>query len=213
MSLERIVYQFESIFIKKYNLEYNTFNKFIARKKSIQFLQELINNHPILFDRLNQSSLILQTKFSQNDLRLENFLNQPKFPLKELFSGLVLSPVYIVCLILNYLPVIVPVKIRESMHVQFNGFWSSIHFTLGLLIFPLFYFLQSTIIGLSLSLNFWWIIVLMIVHFITGKIAYKLFSFFKHISAMFRTWKIFHRNRSEYDEIKKHLQIINEILK
>lgn len=213
MALERIVYQSESFFLSKLNLENNTFNKFIARKNSITFLEELIIHHPQKFDQLNQSSLILQTKFSKNRLRTENFLNQPQFPLQELLTGLLLSPVYVICLILNYLPVIVPVKIRESMHVQFTGFWSSIHFTLGLLIFPLLYILQSTVIGLLLSLNIWWIIALVLVHFIAGKIAYKLFRLFKQISAKLKTWQIFHRNRSEYDEIQMHLQIINEILK
>lgn len=99
---------------------------------------------------------------------------------------LITLPFSLMGLVLNVFPFFMPVWIRKLLKVEFEGFFSSIQFALGLFLFPIFYLVQSFIICKALSISAVYIPFLIVTHLVSGVLSYKCFSLFKCTVASFR---------------------------
>jgi 1-acyl-sn-glycerol-3-phosphate acyltransferase len=95
-------------------------------------------------------------------------------------------PAFIIGFILNLLPFFVPVLIRKNLNVEYKGFFSSIHYVLGIITFPFFYLIQ-TILFASLTSSTWVeILIFFCSQYIIGKWALEWYRFAKKILAKIR---------------------------
>ena len=67
---------------------------------------------------------------------------------------LITFPFFLIGLLVNIFPFFIPVYIRKSLKVEYEGFFSSIQFVIGIITFPIFYLLQ-TILVLSFTYASW----------------------------------------------------------
>ena len=68
--------------------------------------------------------------------------------------------------ITNLIPTFSPVFLRKIMNVEYEGFYSSVHFT-----FPLFYVLQTYFIYKYLTTSILWCVLFFALQFLTRKYA------------------------------------------
>ena len=164
-----------STFVKKLNLIENTVNRFTARQEIVKKLVELEENEPDKIEKLN--SIAIKLKGLMNKLNLQKWVleteNQTKTRIisKSLLL-LCTFPIFIAGLLFNFLPFFLPVFIRKFvLKSQYEGFFSSLQFGLGILTFPLFYLLQTIFFGLWISSTGWLIATFFLLQYPLGKLA------------------------------------------
>jgi len=112
--------------------------------------------------------------------------------------------------LINTLPFFMPVWIRKMLKVQFEGFFSSIQFVLGLILFPVFYLLQSLLICHFISISVLYFPFLLITHLITGILCLKYYSILKCTFASIRYKLLPEKERKKIKTIRN--EIINTVL-
>ena len=66
------------------------------------------------------------------------------------------------------------------MKVKFEGFFTSLHFGIGILSFPIFYILQSILLLTITGLTWYFILILIPLGFFSGKLAFKCYKYFEN---------------------------------
>jgi len=166
-----------STFVKKLNLIENTVNRFTARQEIVKKLVELEENEPDKIEKLN--SIAIKLKGLMNKLNLQKWVleteNQTKTRIisKSLLL-LCTFPIFIAGLLFNFLPFFLPVFIRKFvLKSQYEGFFSSLQFGLGILTFPLLYLLQTIFFGVCIHTTWWLIVIFILLQYPLGKLAIK----------------------------------------
>jgi 1-acyl-sn-glycerol-3-phosphate acyltransferase len=95
-------------------------------------------------------------------------------------------PFAMVGFLMNALPFFMPVWIRKILKVKFEGFFSSIQFVLGLILFPVFYLTQSLLLCYVFSISALYIPFILVMHLITGILCFKYYSILKCTFASIR---------------------------
>lgn len=167
----------ESLQLKK-----NTVNLFYARQEIGRKLVSLEQSNPELAEELNTLCTDFEDVRKKMNLHINNFeqrsVHSASTALKAL-GLLLLSPVFLIGLALNFLPFFTPVVVRKKLKVKFEGFYTSIHYVVGILGFPIFYLLQA-ILFFSISGLSWWLILLFIpLEYLSGKWAFSLYKHYK----------------------------------
>lgn len=167
----------ESLQLKK-----NTVNLFYARQEIGRKLVSLEQGNPELAEELNTLCTDFEDVRKKLNLHINNFeqrsVHSASTALKAL-GLLLLSPVFLIGLALNFLPFFTPVVVRKKLKVKFEGFYTSIHYVVGILGFPIFYLLQA-ILFFSISGLSWWLILLFIpLEYLLGKWAFGLYKHYK----------------------------------
>ena len=164
-------------FAKKLNLPDNTVFRFVARQKIAEKLIAIEKNEPEKIEELE--SLCSEYTSSLKKMNLRNWvLEKPTYKATTLLlDGFMLFttlPVFIYGFILNFLPFFTPVLVRKYLiKAEYSGFFSSLHFGIGIFTFPLLYILQ-TIIFYNFISALWWVIVLfMVSQYFFGKWAFQ----------------------------------------
>jgi len=123
-------------------------------------------------------------------------------------------PVFLIGLILNFLPFFMPVFIRKAMKSEYTGFYSSLHFGLGLVTFPLFYLLQTILFCCLLNTQWWGVLLFVFSQYYLGKLAFHWYCEAKRYMAKLRYRKL-EREKSPVLEKTQSLrtQIIQMIKK
>lgn len=141
--------------------------------KSLYFIQE--NNRELykntetkvhlFFDKLNKEKLTAGF-FS------ESFLQKKKAIVVSgyFFKFIVLAPLYLFGLLTNYVPYILPITIFKVSKLQLE-YKTSIQMIVGLISFPLFYWLESILIGTYFNISYWGSWLIFIAFFVSGYIA------------------------------------------
>ena len=190
-------------------------NRLIVDQEIISSLDKVLPGHPSAFDSFaieNGKYKELLKKLGLRDWLLQKSDKVGTFLLDCLIS-LVLMPLYLYGLILNYLPYKLPP--RFTRNVKDHVFLSSLHFGIGLLLFPAYYLLI-------------WIIFCLLANGLLIKLFFALslplsgiftFYFYIHLLKLrgrFRLLKIRLTDRATYEslvEIRKNLIFeIEEIL-
>ena len=168
--------------LESMQLKKNTVNLFYARQEIGRKLVKIEQTHPELAQKLDTLCTDFEHLRKKLNLHINNFEHQSvrsaSTALKTL-GLLLLSPVFLIGFALNFLPFFTPVIVRKKMKVKFEGFYTSIHYGVGILIFPIFYLLQA-ILFFSISGLSWWLILLFIpLEYLSGKWAFSLYKHYK----------------------------------
>ncbi len=158
--------EFDTILKLKYAL---TKGDFLSKYTECRALTDTIkrNYSPDEFAELNRLTNEIFDLSNGLDLRHAAF----SF-IKSLIS-IINIPFAIAGTILNAIPFALPVLIRRKMNIKQEGFWTSFHFVLAILIFPVIYLLQSILVLLLFELPFWTIFFLIPFQLILGNLAWK----------------------------------------
>jgi hypothetical protein len=170
--------------------------------QKIEELESLCNNYTAGLKKIN--------------LRTRTLEQSPTKTIAFLINGLLLSatlPVFIYGFILNFLPFFAPVFIRKYLlKVQYEGFFSSIQYGLGIFIFPIFYLFQTVILANVLSTAWWILILFFFSQYVVGEWALIWYRAFKKYIAQIRLQNLLRKNSSELEETqtlrKKIIQLI-----
>lgn len=161
-------------------------NQFEVRKNTALFLSEYESKNPLeladLVNNSNEYDAVLKSK----NLRNENIEMSSNW-VKIVFQFLILtlfSPVFLLSLITNFLPFFSPVLLRKYVFKsEFEGFFSSLQFGLGLITFPLFYMIQTILISVFVLSNSWIVILLVPVQYYLLKFGLVYYSLYKKTKA------------------------------
>ncbi|VBB46314.1 Phospholipid/glycerol acyltransferase [uncultured Paludibacter sp.] len=128
-------------FIAGKNDKNPVFSRFLHKQKFIKNLLKKEKENPAEFEKIKSDGEKLREKLNSLKLRPAVFSSE-KTSVWELILGF---PAFLFGFLTNFLPVFVPVWIRKVLRVEYDGFYSSIHYGLGLITFPLFYILQMIV--------------------------------------------------------------------
>lgn len=192
--LEFAVYLLDERVTGYRNLKSDAFNHFQSRQKIAQALNDLKTqdpgNYSLFLSEIN-SLFTLKEKVDIDMEFLKNITeNKKENKFKLYFLAIFGLPILIPGLILNIVPGTIPIFIRKWMKIEFIGFWSSFHFALGILSFPIIYTLQAILL-LNLfnlpTLNFFWLIMLQ------ALLALPTYYFLDNLIKLFRLHSIKHK--------------------
>lgn len=138
------------------------------------------------------SELSKEYRLTLDDLQLKtNVLTKKPASTRVLvFEGLGLLltlPVFIIGFILNVLPFYIPVLLRKYvLKAKDVGFFSSLHFGIGIITFPIFYVLQTFLFSITTGFSWWLCLFFFISQLYLGKIALAWYRKTRKLVAKFR---------------------------
>ena len=152
-----------------------TNEKFRLKQKTGKTLIEIEKSDPELMSVLNRlstnySSLLKKLHFKSS---IFSQMKSDETSFSRLISLIITSPVFIFGLITNALPTFLPVWLRKLFVVGYSGFHSSVHYVLGMILFPLFYVLQALAFHIALSTNWGMTLIFILLQFFTRSFALK----------------------------------------
>lgn len=201
--------------IAESNVGEKALDKFLAAKEIVARLNHLEKTNTAKMDRLHEICKNYRQQLSRFKLRPENFENLPGNQSKLILDGLLLLmtfPVFLQGVVLNALPFFVPVAVRKAMGVSYDGFWSSIQYSIGAIItFPLFYLLQLTFF-VALGAPLWLVLLFIPYQYLAGKWAFRWYKEAKKWNASCRFRRLLKNNKLTQAS-NWHQQIIDEIFK
>ena len=164
-------------FIQKLGLPDTTFYRFKARQEIAKKLVAVENAEPEKIKNLDAVCKEYSRLLKKNNL--QNWVLEQGIPtsLNLIMEGcklLFTLPFFIYGFLCNFLPFFIPVYIRKYvLKAQYEGFFSSLQFVIGIVIFPLFYLLQ-TILFYNLICNTWWVtLTFLLIQYPLGKFTIK----------------------------------------
>jgi 1-acyl-sn-glycerol-3-phosphate acyltransferase len=186
------------------NFEYP--KQFDAEKKLVGIIDKASSDDPEFIVKLGKLTSAYHHIIKKYNLR-SFLLRKPMFPFSGLIlrslALLILSPVFIVGAVFNYLPFMIPVWIsRKVEDVQFH---SSFKFVLALIVFPVYYLLLLIFPGLLFHGCILKIIGIAGV-FITGNLA---LIYYAHLKKVLTKWR--YNSLSQRGKLDELFSIRNEI--
>jgi len=164
-------------YVKKLGLPDTTFYRFKARQEITKKLVAVEKAEPEKTEYLD--SLCKEYTNLLKKINLRNWVLETDIPrLLSLIPDVVMLgitfPFFILGLLCNFLPFLIPVYVRKKViKAQYEGFFSSLQFVIGIFTFPLFYLLQ-TILFYHLTGASWWVTLLFVlIQYPIGKYALK----------------------------------------
>ena len=156
-------------------LKNGSYNRFLARQNVSERLVKLESTNQNEMIKLNKLSSDYQELLSQLKLKTVNVENKGSnwFKLIMDFLFLTLSfPVFILGFILNFFPFFIPVFVRKYIFKsQYEGFFSSLQFGLGIISFPLFCAIQTVVFELFTGSSVWIALLFFVAQYPLGKFA------------------------------------------
>ena len=156
--------------------------------KSLQLLRE--NNYELYADTEMKVHLFFELLDAENltpGFFTDRFLtkNSSSVFINYLGKFLLLAPIYLYGLITNYIPYILPSAIFKALKLDIE-YKTPTQMIIGLFIFPLFYWLEITLIGNYLNMELWnsWFVAFTFV--ISGYIAMYYWTEVKRFIRVFR---------------------------
>ena len=168
-------------------LKDNPLNRFKARQIIAERLIETEKNELGKIKVLD--SLRVEYSESLKSLKIRNAdLEYSEISLiRLLFEGVITAltlPFFVVGLILNFLPFFAPVYVRKNIFkTQYEGFFSSLQFAIGLITFPVFYLLQTLLFGLFVTNNWWVVLLFFLMQYPMGKLSLKSYKMIRKFIA------------------------------
>jgi len=164
-----------STFVKKLGQPDTTFYRFKARQEITKKLVAIEEAEPEKIEKLD----ILCKEYTSllKKINLRDWVLETEIPgsLGLILEGMKLGitfPFFLMGLLCNFLPFFIPVYVRKNIiKAEYEGFFSSLQFVIGIITFPLFYLLQA-ILFYTLTGASWWITLLFVViQYPIGKFA------------------------------------------
>lgn len=158
-----------------------TYEKFKLRQQAAHTLVEIERTEPQLMSELNRLNADYQSLLKRLYFKSSVFSQSKSDDTSSLrFLSLLLTfPIALFGFITNVLPTFVPVWIRKASGIDYSGFHSSIHFGLGMILFPVFYILQAVLFHVTLSSNWGMTLIFLLMQFFIRQFTLKWYSNFK----------------------------------
>lgn len=99
-----------------------------------------------------------------------------------MFMFILCFPLYLIGLCCNYIPYIIPAKVFKAMKIDIE-YRASVQMLIGLIVFPLYYWLLLVLMEVS---NFWLVAMLLILMPVFGYISMFYYGAFKRFTKVFR---------------------------
>lgn len=200
--------------LRELNLPENTVNSFIARQKIAERLVSLEKNETEKIEELNSLCVKYEAVLKKINLRTWIFdRKSTKFPslIWEGFLLLLTSVFFVSGFMLNFIPFFAPVYIRKHiLKPQFIGFFSSLQFGLGILIFPIFYILQTLLFSSLVANSYWIVSLFFLAQYPLGKLALQWYRKMRKFLAKIRYKRLEKRKSSDLINAQHiYQQIIN----
>lgn len=174
--------------------------RFNFKRVYVEKLAELENNDIRKFQEVVQISEFLDPEISRIKLfqKISNI-----YLFVGIFKQFFVSPFIITGLCLNVIPFQLIKLLRRSTKITNEGFFSSVDFVLGLLVYPLIYLIQAILILSMLKLS-WLYIFLTPLQFHLGKFAYDELSGLKYNIKTIKRYILKVSNPEKYSQIKNN---------
>jgi 1-acyl-sn-glycerol-3-phosphate acyltransferase len=191
--------------LKNRSMRINKLNKLHTQIQLADQLSELEKVSPEKMADLAIKCTELTEKMQADGIQSRNLYNRKdgKALIIRVLGLFVTSPIFVLGFILNILPFGMPVFIRKQLKVEFEGFFSSIQFVLGLITFPLFYFIQSILVCSTLSVNMLVIPLIIGLHILTGVLAFKWYVSLKKTIAESRYYFLSQNEKKLLKDLRK----------
>ncbi len=172
---ETTVDMLHELALEKYNLSDNTLNRFMARQKIAQRLILIERNNPDQMVRLSELTVQLSDLLERLKLKCSIFSYKELKWLTLIFEigfCVLTFPVFLTGFLMNVIPFFSPVFIRKYiLKAEFTGFYSSLHYVLGIITFPLFYIIQTLLFSFFVSSSWWIVLLFFLIQYPIGKMA------------------------------------------
>jgi 1-acyl-sn-glycerol-3-phosphate acyltransferase len=200
--------------IHKFYIEYmvtseSTVKSLRLRNMVSKVMHDIYNenrNHyyEIQHDVLHYFELIKEEKLTLGFFR-DSFFQKSKYLmiLWYLLKLIVLFPIYIFGLVINYIPYIAPYKIFKSLKLEIE-YKSSVQMISGLILFPLFYWMEIVLFQRFISGQLWLTLLLPFIFLIFGYISLFYWAELKRI------FNIIHFYFYVKEDKKKEIMILRD---
>jgi len=181
-------------FVKNLHLPDTTISRFAARQVLAKKLIAIEKADPEKMENLDALSKEYAGVMKMLNLRSsvleQNITRIPNLVITGLMQ-LITLPFFIYGLLCNFLPFFIPVYLRKYvLKAEYEGFYSSLQFVIGIVTFPLFYLLQSLLFCGLISHSWWMILLFFFLQYPSGKYAIKWNSRTKKFFATIRYRKL-----------------------
>jgi 1-acyl-sn-glycerol-3-phosphate acyltransferase len=157
----------------------NTLNRFKARQKIAEKLINIEDENADVILKINALCVDFEKEMELLELKPVALEQKESSFIATMLEGLfllLLTPVFATGFLLNYLPFFSPVYIRKNVFkAQFEGFFSSLQFGLGIITFPMFYIVQALLFGLISGFSGLWIAAFFFAQFPLGKLSLLIY--------------------------------------
>lgn len=162
-------------YVEKLHFPDTTIYRFMARQEIVRKLLTFEKNEPDKIEKLESLNKEYSGLLKKLNLR-NRILEQKTATIKDIIiQGIKLFltfPFFICGFVCNFIPFFIPVYIRKYViKAQYEGFFSSLQFVIGILTFPLFYLLQSFLFCGLVSNSGWIVLLFFILQYPLGKFA------------------------------------------
>ena len=156
----------------------STLEEFILKQETAGKLIRIEREDPEKMKELDRLAKNYNKIISKLNFKSAIFSQQKKYePTLGLFFRLLAGlPVFLFGFLTNFIPASTAVLLRKLFKVEYSGFFSSVDFALSLIIFPLFYILQTILTANLFHMTWWLILLFFILQFLTRQPAVKWYS-------------------------------------
>lgn len=189
-SFETTTELLNNTFLEQMQLDDNHLNRLYARQEIARVLVNIEKKEPEKAQRIAQLSKEYKSELKRANLR--NWLfEKRKVHNSSIFTDILLLvinfPFAAYGFVMNILPFYAPVFIRKKIiKPEFSGFFSSIHYAIGVLSFPLFWLLELIIFGTMFKFHLWQAFVFIVSLWTMGKWALMYYSLLRKAQAKIR---------------------------
>ncbi len=186
-------------------LDDNTYNLFTVKQRIAEVLDitqttktEDIKTLAILSKKYKKTMQKINLPFATLEQALPSFWKNSSNLLKIVFISLIALP----GVLLHIIPYILVSKIPRLMRIKYEGFFSSIYYVGGIILFPLFYLLQSVILSFAFKLPIIFIPIFFIIHYFVGKATVRLHQISQDLYNQIRYYNIFKNKKNELSDLQ-----------
>ena len=201
--------------LKELNLEKNTQNLFFARQHTARILIQIEQNDPETIEYLEKACK--RYKSGMQKLKLDSGLLERNIPNKQLNILNYIKTAFAITgslpgISMNAIPLVIISLFPKIMKIEFSGFYSSIYYAAGIILFPLFYILQSFLLISLCTLPWWLALIFVPAHFMTGKLSFRLYKKIRFLLSDIHLYNIARKHTKEFNKLQKIKRQITETL-
>ena len=185
----------------------NVLDKFKAQKVLNNELHYLEAND-YDFGTLPQSCEVYEQLLAKHKLRAIN-LHAHEKPALSYWWLAASVPLFLWSFVFHFLPFMLPLFLRSAMRVEYEGFFASIQYAIGIVSFPLFYLLQTIAIFALFDISIFLAPLFMVFHYFMWRWSLGIYAKYR---AFFAYQKLKRMRNNNHPDIAQLQQLHNEII-
>ena len=188
--------------------------KFRIKQQTAELLCRLEKSAPEVVIEICKLSTKYEQQMEELNFKTSVFskLKSDKAGMSTFISLLITSPIFLFGFITNVLPIFSPVWIRKAIDTEYDGFFSSIQFGLGMLLFPIFFLVQTVIFHFSISGSLGLTIIFFVLQYFTRSFSFKWYSVMKKFIHKLRFNHLMDSDGEQSKKLHKVIELKNKIV-